>query len=887
MSKAFLELTKFYYKYLVRNKYFGILLLVAVLFLLFKFSPFFQTYRISFKPLTFVVLDSLRGNFSLFLLLIIIFFSGELYWKEREEHTYAFYDSQPFATWQICLAKQFALFLAIGLILFCLMGLSIVYQFFNGIININWSLYFIALWGIDWHYYFLVIILAFMIQAMVNNKYLGFVVITAFIFVNHILLPWLGIEHHLLLYAKAPNLIYTDLNGYGSYLRPIIFFRLYWTFVALLFGLMAYLFWLREEEQDWRSRLKIGKERFRKIRKIYLIFLMIGLITTGAYIFYNTNILNEYRPLTIRQKQAASYEKKYKQYEGLAQPTIKAVRLEVDLLPEVKKMLVEGSYQLINQNSEAIKRIHLLLPITSVIYHIPLELEEKTTLNEVNLSTPFSITVWDSIHNYFILELEEPMAKTDSLELKFNFSISHQGFKNQFNPHLDIIENGTLFYSMYWPRLGYTNMAELKSNGIRHKLDLSTASSMPLPNDPCCQTKQNPSVTLSIKTPKDYQAIASGFLQKEQLDSGFITRHYQCEELPSFLVGKYAVKRHKWQDKEIALYYHPKHDFHIDRMMQAAKYTLDYCRANFGDYPFRDLKIVEYPRYANHAVAFPSLIAYPEMSFIEASDERQQLDRISSVIAHEVAHQWWGVKLYGGNVQGQSVLSESMAQYISMMVMRKHFGEGQVKEFRRKEKHQYLIGRSHEDKIEKPLLFVEGQNYIHYRKGSVVMYGLQAYIGEDQLNRGLKAYYQDIISKENLKGNTLDWYQSLIHYTPDSLHYLLEEGLKKITLYDLSISKAHWSLEEQILTLDVNAQKYFVDESGKEHSQTMQDWVEITSYPEEKTNFYLIKRGVNQIQIPLSEKPTAAEIDPRRLLIEKNVSDNKMKVFTNTDSSPK
>lgn len=50
----------------------------------------------------------------------------------------------------------------------------------------------------------------------------------------------------------------------------------------------------------------------------------------------------------------------------------------------------------------------------------------------------------------------------------------------------------------------------------------------------------------------------------------------------------------------------------------------------------------------------------------------------------------------------------------------------------------YLQGRTMESKREQPLMFNENQQYIHYNKGSLVLYTLSDYIGEKNMNNALK-----------------------------------------------------------------------------------------------------------------------------------------------------
>ena len=113
------------------------------------------------------------------------------------------------------------------------------------------------------------------------------------------------------------------------------------------------------------------------------------------------------------------------------------------------------------------------------------------------------------------------------------------------------------------------------------------------------------------------------------------------------------------------------------------------------------------------------------------------------VTAHEVAHQWWAHQVIGANVQGATVMSESLAQYSALMVMEKEYGRAKMRRFLKHELDSYLSGRGGETVEELPLYRVENQPYIHYRKGSLVFYRLREEIGEAALNRALKKFLHD------------------------------------------------------------------------------------------------------------------------------------------------
>ena len=132
------------------------------------------------------------------------------------------------------------------------------------------------------------------------------------------------------------------------------------------------------------------------------------------------------------------------------------------------------------------------------------------------------------------------------------------------------------------------------------------------------------------------------------------------------------VKRDRWQgpageDVAIEIYYHPGHEYNVDRMIDAVKKSLTYFTANFGPYQHRQVRILEFPRYASFAQSFPNTIPYSEsIGFIARVEKDEDVDYPFYVTAHEVAHQWWAHQVIGGNVQGATVLSETLSQYSAL-----------------------------------------------------------------------------------------------------------------------------------------------------------------------------------------------------------------------------
>ena len=231
------------------------------------------------------------------------------------------------------------------------------------------------------------------------------------------------------------------------------------------------------------------------------------------------------------------------------------------------------------------------------------------------------------------------------------------------------------------------------------------------------------------------------------------------------------------------------------------------------------------------------------------------------------------------------MISETLAQYSALMVMKQDFSEEIVQKYLRHELNQYLFGRTFERKKEMPLEFVESQGYIHYRKGSVVMYALQDYISEDSLNMALKRFNKDWAFKEGIYPTSADLISYFEQVTPDSLQYIIDDMFRSITLFENKTMEASYSTNPDstyTVNLEVDAIKYKADSLGTESTVALQDYIDIGVYGKDEEGedklLYLQKHLIDDqtktFQITVSEKPIKAGIDPIHKLIDRNPDDN-------------
>jgi ABC-2 type transport system permease protein len=136
-------------------------------------------------------------------------------------------------------------------------------------------------------------------------------------------------------------------------------------------------------------------------------------------------------------------------------------------------------------------------------------------------------------------------------------------------------------------------------------------------------------------------------------------------------------------------------------------------------------------------------------------------------------------------MQGATSLSETLAQYSALMVMEKMYGPSQIRRFLKFELDAYLRGRGTERLEELPLERVENQQYIHYRKGAMVMYLLRDQIGEEAVNRALASLLQRYAFHPAPYARSLDLVAALRANAPADKQALITDLFEKVTLYDL------------------------------------------------------------------------------------------------------
>jgi len=259
------------------------------------------------------------------------------------------------------------------------------------------------------------------------------------------------------------------------------------------------------------------------------------------------------------------------------------------------------------------------------------------------------------------------------------------------------------------------------------------------------------------------------------------------------------------------------------------------------------------------------------------------------VTAHELGHQWWAHQVIGADMQGATSLSETLAQYSALMVMEKTYGPDAIRKFLKFELDRYLRSRGGEALEELPLMRVENQPYIHYQKGSLVMYLLRDQMGEAAVNRALKRLIEAHAFRPAPYPTSTELVAALRAEAGSEHQALITDLFERVTLYDVkttgltSKKRADGRFD---VTMTVEAKKLYADGKGEETESPMAETFDFGLFTAEpgkkdfdKSDVVLFERrslrsGKHTVHFVADRKPTHGGVDPYNKRIDRNSDDN-------------
>ena len=842
------------------------------------YSRIFQggQYSDHLYPLTNLIIINILDPLKLLGIILIVFYSGELVWRERSLNFSGIIDATPVRNWTFFLSK----FLSLLLLPASLIGIGIVigmsFQIATGFFDIEIAQY-LSMFYFNGMQLFLFSVLAVFVQSIVRNKYLG-MGITGLLILSTFLSARIGIEHPMLRYGFLPNVGYTNMAGYSGESLQFFHLSIYWIGLAGILTLVSFKLWQRGICTNLRFQIKAMLSNWKKWEITGLVAFLILFASSGSLVFYNMNVVNDYTTASENLDYQEQYERKFKQYESIPQLYPLDIKTVVDLYPDQNRYVIKADYIVINRDKEPIKQflVTARTPIKSI------EFENAPLINH------------DSKFDTYLFEFQKDISQNETVNLKYEIDYHVEGYAFD----REILKNGTyISHRSFEPYKGYRSAIEISDNFERDKRGLPKREEEEITDehlklDDIKLGRVNYETIIS--TSEDEIAIASGRLVKEWNKNGRNYYHYKTDHkiVPTmgYFSSDYEVRKKVHNGISIEQYYYPDHHYNIDSIASSTMQTLDYCTANFGAYSTDYIRIAEIPgHWPFGGFAHPDVISLVEdRLYLTDIRNPEGFNLVAKRTIHEVAHQWWGHILVPKLVDGGAILVEGLAKYTEAVIMEKLYGKRAIFQLSETANRRYFSGRAWSSEPEPPLYLESGQDYLAYGKNYNTMIALRDLVGEKKLNKVLRSIADRYRGDVEFSATSLELLDELYKVSPDENHVLIDDWFKRVITYDLSVADVSYRELDNgkfELTVIVNAKRFETQKNGEATPIDINEPIQIGLFEKHPSlmgkgggTIYLqphqISEHGQEIKVIVDELPNFVSIDPYGTRVEENMYDN-------------
>jgi ABC-type transport system involved in multi-copper enzyme maturation permease subunit len=429
-------------------------------------------------------------------------------------------------------------------------------------------------------------------------------------------------------------------------------------------------------------------------------------------------------------KKARDYWKKnLATWKDAALPALAAVDMDLGIEPGQRSWTVKGTYVLVNKHERKLDKV----PVTIS----PAWRDLKWTMNGVAY-TP------DTSSLLHVFTPPRPLMPGDTMRLAFSYTGQETGAtKNGGGAGEFVLPAGvvmTSFSPRYFPSLGYFEEIGRKEGKNDYEPRQYPDDFYDGVTEPIFGSELPMTTNIRITTPAEFIANAVGEKLSDSTSGGKRTVVWRSDHpVMAFNVvaGRWNVKR----GNGTALYYYDGHPYNVKEMSEALDAARRYYSEWFGTFPWKELKISEFPALATYAQGFPTNIAFSEgIGFLTKSDPKTNLAFL--VTAHESAHQWWGNMLQPGKGPSGNILSEGMSHFATALLIDQVKGERDAIEFRKRIESRY--GDRRQADAERKLLRNDGSKSgdetVTYDKSGWVFWMLLQRMGREPTLRGMKNF---------------------------------------------------------------------------------------------------------------------------------------------------
>ena len=912
--KTFFARVKFEYFATVKSIPFMILAgLAATLFtVLIIITVFFSPQKL--VPTSRLMAIIGFSSFLIPIMLIIAFFSGEMIWRDRTVKFTELLDSTSIKNWSLLLGKWIALSAILATLCFIAIFIGMAVQVFSGGPPVNIAIYLKYAFLNIFPNYLALAFLALFVQSFTPNRIVGMLTAASVMVFFTFIISRLPFFHPLMGFGGTSPGSISEISPYSNWIR-FRWFNIYFGALCVLFAVIGTWLWRRGLQTSLLNRLKGIKSEISLLSGGLAILMLAVFIGSGSHI-YGAHKKAKWTNTKQTEKLQVEFENVGTREAKLTVPHIYDVAVEANIYPTKQEATIKGQFKMRNAENEPITELYVS-PASRHPEDVKLlEIDGAMRLTEGTNEDGDLIKDFEKF-DVMVFKFNPPLAAGAETEMRFEtfFHAPRLADVSAINKNGTFLNNyGTFGTSTRGlPTLGLPDF-RLRSTDKRRKYGLSKLEKLPKRNDMEARKRNlffgssgEIDFEATVCTRANQIPISPGDYIAERIEGDRRCRDYKSDipisNFYSFLSGEYAVTKDIWTSPEgkvipITVFHGEKHDYSVEDMINATKFGLSHYTEKFSPYQYNYVRIMEVP-YIGFAQAFAGTIPYSEGGFVMDSgnpEDDRTMDNAAQTTLHEIAHQWFAHQIVPSFTRGNNVLSEGLTSYAAMDAYEEMYGWEKARYALEKFTIEQMIALMFVDKNkEVPLAIAGEQQYLVYNKADWVMWGLKHYIGRENMHQAMRNFLEDYGLKGAPYPTTLELIEYLREAAGPDYDQLITDYWDRITYWELTYGDGKIKVTpnsdgtykvEIPFKLD---KKISSEEDPKQVSVTkiegeyLNEWIEIGFYknkPKDKWSDWTqlekvrVKAAESTLTFKLSERPNHIALDPRRLLMERNVTDN-------------
>jgi hypothetical protein len=395
----------------------------------------------------------------------------------------------------------------------------------------------------------------------------------------------------------------------------------------------------------------------------------------------------------------------------------------IDMTVATDPLLIQGTEKVRYVNRST-------TPLDSIVFRLYLNGLVGSRLAEVSdikIDGSAVEPVWSVSDSVVTLPLAQPLAPgvSTTVSMSFNMTLS-EDFEASYGRIGNI--NGVIALASFVPMLAVYQ-------------DRQWEDSMPVPlGDPAFSEVSFFDVDLS--TPIGYQVASSGVvvgrIQTEESTQYHIVTG-PMRDFALLMSQEFETIDSQQDDVKVTIWSAPGSESADDAALEMTLTSLSVFDTVFGEYPFKELDIIETPITAGG-------IEYPGLIYIASDVWDPGIQFFEVVISHEVGHQWW-YSMVGNDQINEPWLDEALANYSVEVYYREAVAPAagdSLREFYQESLDFYLSDNNQQGMpVDLPVSAYDDRAYstFVYEAGSLFYSHLADDYGQDKVYAYLKAYY--------------------------------------------------------------------------------------------------------------------------------------------------